>query len=143
VNARLALHHSLAEYCGVDFSYMAYLEATGIRPQAAPPPRRNVLWLSFWDDLAAFRRYRRRGDLSFLGWIASLMGEKTHCFFAVDDLRPSALKAIEAVLVEIFGRDRIRKLLHAARRCLVAARCYSRIPWTLLHRKPRHKSSAA
>ncbi|HEY1372345.1 MAG TPA: hypothetical protein VGH50_07725 [Candidatus Binatia bacterium] len=143
VNARLALHHSLAEYCGVDLSYMAYLDAAGIRPPAASPARRNVLWLSFWDDLAAFRRYRRRGDLSFRAWIASLKGEKTHCFFAADDLRPSALKTAEALLVEIFGRDRMRKLLRAARRCAVAAYYYSRMARTLIHHKSRHKSSAA
>ncbi|HEY1370973.1 MAG TPA: hypothetical protein VGH50_00770 [Candidatus Binatia bacterium] len=140
VNARLALHHSLAEYCGVDFSYMADLDAAGIRPAAAPPPRRNVLWLSLWDDLAAFRRYRRRGDLSFFAWTASLKGEKTHCFFALDDLRPSMLKTVQAVLVEIFGRDRISKLLRAARRCAVAAHYHSR---TLVHRKSRHKSASA
>ena len=143
VNARLALHHSLAEYCGVDLSYMAYLDAAGIRPPAASPPRRNVRWLSLWDDLAAFRRYRRRGDLSFLSWLASLKGEKTHCFFAWDDFRPSVLKTVEALAVETFGRGRIRSFLRAARRCAAAAGHYSRIPWTFVRRKSRHKSASA
>ncbi len=136
VNARLALHHSLAEYCGVDLSYMAYLDAAGTRPPAAPPPRQNVRWLSLWDDLAAFRRYRRRGDLSFRTWIASLKGEKTHCFFARDDLRPSAAKTLEALVIETFGLDRIRSFRRAARRCAAAAGYCSRVIRTFIHRKP-------
>ncbi|HEX9444688.1 MAG TPA: polysaccharide deacetylase family protein [Candidatus Binatia bacterium] len=125
VNARLALHHSLATHCGVDLAYMAYLEAAGEKLEPVAPQRRTVKWLSFWDDFAAFRRYRKRGDITLGAWIASLRGEKAHCFFAPDDPRPFALKTGEALLVETLGRERVRSLLGGARRLAIQAGYYT------------------
>lgn len=129
VNARLALHHSLAAYCGVDLAYMSYLEAAGSKPTPAKVAERKVRWLSFWDDLAAFRRYAKRGDWNLRTWLASLQGEKTHCFFALGDIRPFALKSAEALLVEALGRSRLRRALGTARRGALKAGYYSGVLW--------------
>jgi predicted ATP-grasp superfamily ATP-dependent carboligase len=84
VNARLARHHNMAAYCGIDLAYMGYLEASGENPPAAGAPARSVKWLSFWKDSAAFRRYRKRGDVTLGRWLSSLGGEKVRGFFARD-----------------------------------------------------------
>jgi predicted ATP-grasp superfamily ATP-dependent carboligase/peptidoglycan/xylan/chitin deacetylase (PgdA/CDA1 family) len=141
VNARLALHHALAAHCGVDLSYMAYRDAIGERPPRATPARRKVLWLSFWDDLAAFRRYRERGDLTLRTWVGSLRGEKAHCFLAWDDLRPFTLKSAEALAVGTIGRDRARALRRSARRWALRAKTYSGFFWAATRFQRRRENS--
>jgi len=140
VNARLAVHHSLATACGVDVSYMAYLEAIGEKPARATAQQRNVRWLSLWDDFAAYRRYRKRGDLKFSEWIRSLKGAKTHCYFAWDDLRPFALKTAEALLAESVGRERVRRLLGAARRRALRLASYTGVLWLTLRIRKKPQS---
>jgi D-aspartate ligase len=116
VNARLALHHSLAGHCGVDLPYMAYLDAIGERPARAAPRIGPVKWISIWDDLASFRKYRARGDITFRHWLSSLRGEKAHCFWATDDPKPFLRKSAMAIVGILIGPARARKFMALARR---------------------------
>lgn len=143
VNARLALHHSLATDCGVDLSHMAYVEAIGEKPPRVEAQRRNARWLSFWDDFAAYRRYRKRGDLGLRDWIKSLTGPKTHCYFAWDDPRPFLLKAAETLLAESLGRDRVRRFLAVAQQLLLQSAYYTGVLWAVLRLEKRKQKGLA
>jgi D-aspartate ligase len=71
INARTWLWHSLATDGEVDLAYVAYLDVIG---QAVP---RRILgkpgarWLSIIPDVSSARRYMRRGELSWRGWLSS------------------------------------------------------------------------
>jgi predicted ATP-grasp superfamily ATP-dependent carboligase len=87
-NARFGLWDSLGIKCGVDIPHIAYRDALGqpITPQLNY--REGVLWVDLQRDFRAFLRYRRRGELSFINWLRSLLGEKQWSTYDRDDWRP-------------------------------------------------------
>lgn len=71
-NVRFTQPNSLIVAAGVDLPWIAYLDASGERPEPVPGFRSGV---RLWDpqrDYRAYRQLRERGELSFGGWLASL-----------------------------------------------------------------------
>ncbi len=89
INPRFNLWNQLGAACGINIPVLAYHDLLG-RPVPAPADyRTGVRWLAFGDDARAFvRDYRRKGGLSWAGWLWSLRGRKVYDLFSWRDPLP-------------------------------------------------------
>jgi predicted ATP-grasp superfamily ATP-dependent carboligase len=87
-NARLGMWDSLGMRCGVDIPYIAYCDTLGQPVEPQHKYREGVLWIDFQRDLRAFLIYRKRGQLSLIAWLRSLLGEKDWAVYSPDDWEP-------------------------------------------------------
>lgn len=88
VNARLWQHCSHAEWGGVNFPLLQYLELTGQDPACALRTRRNAKWMDLkWDTVSALKMIARH-ELTVAEWLRSVKGVRTLGLFAADDPRP-------------------------------------------------------
>ena len=81
---------SLGMRCGVDIPWAAYRDALGEPVEPQHSYRTGVQWVDLQRDARAFLEYRARGQLSFAGWLRSLLGEKAWAIFDRHDWRPTA-----------------------------------------------------
>ena len=88
VNARTWWQNRLAARCGVDVSYMAYMDAIGKDAKKIISKKEGVKWLYMSNDLRSSFESMSKGELSFTEWINSLRGEKEYATFAWDDPVP-------------------------------------------------------
>lgn len=90
VNPRTWAWHSLSRRVGIDFPYLAWLQASG----APVPPahaRAGVAWIHMARDIIAALLEIRRGRLSLAEYVRSLRGPLEFAAFAPDDLFPGCL----------------------------------------------------
>jgi predicted ATP-grasp superfamily ATP-dependent carboligase len=90
-NARLGMWDSLSARCGIDIPFIAYCDALCEPVQPKYEYREGVLWVDFQRDVRAFLIYRKRGLLSFAGWLRSLAGEKEWAVYSGDDWKPALI----------------------------------------------------
>ncbi len=88
INARVGWQSSLAMRCGVNLSYLAYMDAIGKDNKTTPPQREGIKWLYMFDDLRSSAMSMLRGQLSPISYMKSLRGEKEYAIFAWDDPYP-------------------------------------------------------
>jgi len=94
INARYNLWHYLGASAGVNLPANAYRYYTKSAPLAASPDyRTDIRWLHFRQDVSAFLEYRRRSELSWHGWIGSLLCKKVYDKFAWHDPLPAIVAA--------------------------------------------------
>jgi predicted ATP-grasp superfamily ATP-dependent carboligase len=89
VNPRYSLWNHLGAASGVNLPLLAYRDLAGLPVAPAREATIGVRWLSLADDARTFVRHLApRGELSVLGWLASLRGPKVFDVFAWDDPSP-------------------------------------------------------
>jgi len=88
INPRTCMIGELAIASGVDLPYLYYCDVTGKKIEPVEQSRVGIKWLCFEWDFLSFLVYRRRGQLSFGGWLSSLRGEKVYAYYAKDDMKP-------------------------------------------------------
>lgn len=112
-NARLGMWDCLSGRCGIDIPYIAYCDALERPVIAQNQYRQGVLWVDFQRDVRAFLIYRHRGQINFMTWLRSLMGEKDWAIYSQDDWKP-----ILVGLMELLRRplDILKKRLPALRK---------------------------
>ncbi len=89
INPRGVSGNQLAVDSGLDLPYIAYQHARGAD---LPPPaayRAGVHYLHLPWDLLAFLSLRRRGELTFLAWLRSLLRARSFALFSARDPAPS------------------------------------------------------
>jgi predicted ATP-grasp superfamily ATP-dependent carboligase len=74
VNPRYGLWDDIGVPEGVDLAEEAVLAKNGRPTEPRRPTRFQQKWIYISKDLAAFRKYRAEGSLSFLEWLATLKG---------------------------------------------------------------------
>ena len=77
VNARFTAAEELAVKSGMPIDLIVYSHLTG---QPNPPVakyRENLNYLYFWRDLLAYLQLQKRGELSFRGWLMSIISVKS------------------------------------------------------------------
>jgi predicted ATP-grasp superfamily ATP-dependent carboligase len=92
-NARFTASNCLVAASGFDLAAFVYNRIVG-RPQ--PPLEHYTVGLRLWDpirDLASFQELRARGELSFGGWLASVLHPQTFPFFCWSDPLPALARA--------------------------------------------------
>ena len=109
INARYNLWHYLGAVSGINLPAAAFAYLSGQPVPAMPRKyRTDIKWLHFRYDVRAFLAYRRKGELSFIRWIGSLMGPKVYAKFAWNDPMPSV------VAVSGFVGNRVKRLFGSA-----------------------------
>ncbi len=98
INVRSANQVSLAVESGVDLPYIAYQDILFKPVQRVFAYKQGVKWINLTTDIRAFWEYRRRGQLGLGRWLASLMGVRSHAYFAWDDLAPALLVPMDMSL---------------------------------------------
>jgi len=107
-NARFTAAHELLVRAGMDTAAIVYDHLLG-RPVA--PPRRCRQGLRLWyprQDFGAFREMRRRGELTFAGWIRSIARRQVLPYFSVRDPWPSLVNSgryLQQRLLRMLGRS--------------------------------------
>jgi predicted ATP-grasp superfamily ATP-dependent carboligase len=105
-NPRFTLWNYLGATCGINLPLIAYRDLTGQACEPRTHYRTDVRWLSFGDDLRAFvRDYHPSGELTWAGWLRSLIGRKVYDVFSWRDPLPWV------VLMVRFIRDRLVKVV--------------------------------
>lgn len=88
MNARTWGENGLSARCGVDLSYMAYMDAIGEDVEKVISQKKGTKWLYMFDDIRSSFKSMFKGGLSFTEYINSLKGEKEYAIFAWDDPVP-------------------------------------------------------
>ena len=91
INGRSYYHNALFQSCGVDLSWIAYLDAVRhpmLAREVHPKQRYGLKWLDFARDARSFRQKHRAGQLDWGPWLWSLTKARSFAVFALDDLRP-------------------------------------------------------
>lgn len=88
VNARTTLANSLADACGADIEYVAYLDAMGYEIPQAPAPRSGVRWVDDYVDFISFLVHLKRRQLGIREIWDTLKPGKVHSVLAWDDPAP-------------------------------------------------------
>ena len=88
INPRTSSWNLLAAACGVNLPWIACRDAMGLPPLAPPRQRNGLRYLYLENDWRAFLDYRRRGELSTWGWLASMRRVRVCQLLALDDPGP-------------------------------------------------------
>ncbi len=91
INARSYYHNGLFRDCGVDLSWIAYLDAVGdpsLPAELRPRQRYGRKWLDFARDARSFRQKRRAGELGWIPWLSSLPQARSFAVLDFDDPLP-------------------------------------------------------
>ena len=99
INARCNLWHYLGAKHGVNLAQAAYEYLVHGRRPAQPAYRPRYRWLSLALDFKAYREMAARGELSALGWAASLLAApKVYNYFSWSDPAPWVRHMMRRVL---------------------------------------------
>lgn len=96
INGRSYYHNELFSACGVDLSWIAYLDTVRspvLAEQVHPNQRYGLRWLDFARDARSFRQKHRARELGWGSWLWSLTKARSFAVFAFDDLRPFRIGA--------------------------------------------------
>ncbi|MHA1600109.1 MAG: carboxylate--amine ligase [Alphaproteobacteria bacterium] len=90
-NARFTAANCLVKAAGLDLALLTYNKLTG-RPLPTVDSYRSgqTLWLPIQDFLA-YRELKRKGKITFLGWLGSIMRSQQFQFFSWTDPLPSVV----------------------------------------------------
>jgi D-aspartate ligase len=92
------LQEELATANGVDFAVRAYVHLTGVPLAEDPSPRRPRRWIQPGTDLRAARHYIGRGELSWTGYLGSLLGPNVSAGW-----RPTDVRSYGATVANLLG----------------------------------------
>lgn len=88
INPRCWMQNSLPARCGINFPYMAYMDAIGKSFENQVFNKKHVKWLFMQEDFYSALKSISKGELSFHEWMNSFKGEKEYAIFASDDPIP-------------------------------------------------------
>jgi D-aspartate ligase len=103
-NPRFTGANELLARCGIDYSLLVYNRLTG-RP--LPPTdsfRQGVRLLRPAQDFLAFLEYRRRGEITTLSWLRTLLHPYCTPFFSWTDPWPSVVQTARQVRYQLTKR---------------------------------------
>jgi predicted ATP-grasp superfamily ATP-dependent carboligase len=88
LNPRFWQQNIQAACAGVNFPYINYLDCIGEKVDPSFSFKENIRWLDAVADLQSFVINRKRGDISFLEWVKSILRADCFAYFSGDDLKP-------------------------------------------------------
>ena len=116
INPRYSLWELLGAKAGVDLAYLAYRHQRGeeVTPEYTYADDARLMYFKqdfrgYWDG------YRKIGEWSFAGYIASLLRPSIYRVFDLKDLRPfyhSSLDFIKRNILKLFGINHRNILSH-------------------------------
>ncbi len=97
LNVRPGLMTALSLADGSDVIWAAYRDISGEPNKSTRSYRVGVRLVYLENDIKAFWYYRCRGQLTFLGWLRSLLGRTRDLYYAWDDPMPSVVLVLRAL----------------------------------------------
>jgi phosphatidylserine decarboxylase precursor-related protein len=97
INIRPWGWHTLGAACGLDFAYLAFLEAIGDRVKTSPPVY-GARWRRLLTDLPAAAREIEAGILSPIGYLRSFRGTTVPSVFDLSDPLPALGDVVSAIV---------------------------------------------
>lgn len=88
INARTWLWHGLSESCGIDLSYLYYLELTGQHPEPRLKQKEGITWIYLIRDFLSIYEKRKHGKASFRSWFKGLRGKKVYALLSSSEVLP-------------------------------------------------------
>jgi D-aspartate ligase len=110
MNSRFWAQNSLAEVCGMNFAYTAYLDLVGKRIEKQIRFKESVKWLDFEADLTSFRGYHSQKRLGYWQWFKSFRGKKVWAKFTWDDPMPFIISINFGLRIPCFFLKKIKTL---------------------------------
>lgn len=89
INPRYWMQNSFPIRCGINFPYMAYMDAIGRDFEKQVFNGKHVKWLYMFEDLSSSLKSIRKKEISLNDWINSYKGEREYAIFSWDDPLPS------------------------------------------------------
>jgi predicted ATP-grasp superfamily ATP-dependent carboligase len=86
INPRYWQQNYLADFCGMNFPFIDYLESTGQNPPSIKSFALGIKWLNLSLDLDSLAAYRKRNELTIWKWFLDIRGKKTISFIDIKDL---------------------------------------------------------
>jgi D-aspartate ligase len=105
-NHRFTLANEIVRLAGIDIPAIAYKRAAGLPVEAIQQYRKVRMW-SPLEDAQAFLQYRAAGELTFLGWIRSLLCRWHFPMWRLSDPMPtfySVRLRLAGILTSLFRR---------------------------------------
>jgi len=88
INPRCWMQNSFPTRCGINFPYMAYMDAIGKDFEKQVYNGKRVKWLYMPEDILSSIRSIRKKEFSINDWIKSFKGEREFAIFSWDDPLP-------------------------------------------------------
>ncbi len=88
VNPELQTQSILATAAGINLPLLQYLDLTGESISQGEGYADGVKWLDAAQDFLAFCQLNRKGRISMLDWVRSILDVDCHAYFARDDFKP-------------------------------------------------------
>jgi len=88
INTRCWVQNSFPTRCGINFPYMAYMDAIGKNFEKQVFNGKHVKWLSMPEDMISSLKSIRNRELSLKDWMNSFKGEREYAVFSWDDPMP-------------------------------------------------------
>ena len=88
INPRYWQQNSLADFSGINFPYIDYLESLGEETNYQSDFNENYKWINLYLDFCSYLQYRKEKSLTFIQWINNLKGKKIISFFDLKDPKP-------------------------------------------------------
>ena len=82
------MQNSLPTRCGINFPYMAYMDAIGKDFEKQVFNGKHLKWLFSPEDIYSSLMYFRKKELSIGQWINSFKGEREYAIFSWNDPIP-------------------------------------------------------
>jgi predicted ATP-grasp superfamily ATP-dependent carboligase len=106
---------NLAERSGVEILYTMYCDCVGLkRPGNLKQQYKGTKWVHLVRDFQAFLYYKKRGQITFSGWLKSLRGKKAYAIFSWTDPLPFLFLLFKIIRLLLFSAKDEKKIFSQA-----------------------------
>ena len=91
INSRYWQQNALADYCGMNFPLMDFLEATDQNPGPINSYKLGLKWVNLVLSYRSYHQYRKLSEINFRTWFNDIKGKKVISFCTIDDIRLSLI----------------------------------------------------
>jgi len=88
INPRYWQQNILADFCGMNFPYIDYLESTGQNPKTVQSFYYNRKWLNLGLDIQSYFEYKKSKEITFFKWLKDIKGKKVISYINIKDPCP-------------------------------------------------------
>ena len=111
INSRYWQQNALADFCGMNFPLIDYLEATGQDPNPIEDFVEGYKYVSLYTDYKSYKEYKKNGEMTFSQWKRDIKGKRIVSFFYKDDLTVLGIFMLRMALKKAVQiRNKFRKV---------------------------------
>jgi predicted ATP-grasp superfamily ATP-dependent carboligase len=105
MNPRTHWANSHSTACGVNLPFIAYLDFRhNSNKNQIPRQLDGIKWIYLKSDIGSYRRKRRRGELTLLQWLSTVISARAFACFHIKDLLPCIADSM-LLIKSIIGKE--------------------------------------